>query len=527
MSQEEIQKCPRCERPLVSVGDDKRYLECTCGYRFDAFLSREDMEPLSIMQPNAPPEEMNAKEAAEAVMGEYDFVTLADRKNHEILVYQDGVYTNGGEATIEAWVEEHVVQTPLPRSTEPRAPTSHFVNEVIGHVQRSTFKPREIFDENPSKVNLQNGIYDLTNGQFIPHDPRYYFMAKLPLIYDPKATCPEFLKYLKKVQPDAVDRRRLLDHLASLLDRRPKKRKALMNVGPIDTGKTTFENVAAAFVGGKNASHVSLADLCGGNDRFAASQLYQKFLNAHDELPDITIKYTGGFKVLTGGGWYEAQFKGRTRFDFMPFAKHFFACNKLPKITDTADLAFFGRWDIVFWEVQLSAQEKDRDLIDKLTTQRELSGLLNICLALAKSQIERGHPLIEPSAEETRDIWMEKTEPVRNFLKAKVVRALNESVVRADLYSSWEGFRQEMGYSHGYVSKTKFNELVEEITGAQKIQKKVLGKNRDVWAGIRMVGDVGTFFTSFLDNGRGVEERVGAQKLPTSPTQIMLETAKS
>jgi hypothetical protein len=37
---EETQKCPECRKVLVAVGDDRRFLECLCGYKFDTYLSR-------------------------------------------------------------------------------------------------------------------------------------------------------------------------------------------------------------------------------------------------------------------------------------------------------------------------------------------------------------------------------------------------------------------------------------------------------------------------------------------------------
>jgi hypothetical protein len=40
MNQEET-KCPKCGKQLVTVRDDRRYLECLCGYKFDTFLSKE------------------------------------------------------------------------------------------------------------------------------------------------------------------------------------------------------------------------------------------------------------------------------------------------------------------------------------------------------------------------------------------------------------------------------------------------------------------------------------------------------
>jgi hypothetical protein len=44
MSAEPPGPCPRCGGKLVAVGDEGRFLECVCGFRYDAFLSREVAE---------------------------------------------------------------------------------------------------------------------------------------------------------------------------------------------------------------------------------------------------------------------------------------------------------------------------------------------------------------------------------------------------------------------------------------------------------------------------------------------------
>lgn len=47
----EASKCPRCAKDLVEVGDEGRFFECICGYKFDTFLTREaapaEPEPVS------------------------------------------------------------------------------------------------------------------------------------------------------------------------------------------------------------------------------------------------------------------------------------------------------------------------------------------------------------------------------------------------------------------------------------------------------------------------------------------------
>ena len=38
------QSCPKCGKQLVEIGDEARYLECLCGFKFDTYLSRETEE---------------------------------------------------------------------------------------------------------------------------------------------------------------------------------------------------------------------------------------------------------------------------------------------------------------------------------------------------------------------------------------------------------------------------------------------------------------------------------------------------
>jgi myosin-crossreactive antigen len=53
--------------------------------------------------------------------------------SEEVYVFQDGVYTEGGGAYVKRKVQQNL---------EPTEISQHLVNEVIGHVQRSTARAR-------------------------------------------------------------------------------------------------------------------------------------------------------------------------------------------------------------------------------------------------------------------------------------------------------------------------------------------------------------------------------------------------
>lgn len=103
------------------------------------------------------------------------FATLEDTE--EILRYHDGVYEEGGESYIKQKIEENVaIKSEV---------SIHLVNEVIGHVKRSTLKPRAIFEETNPHLVLSNCLLNLGTLEQEPFSPDYYALNKMPVAYDP------------------------------------------------------------------------------------------------------------------------------------------------------------------------------------------------------------------------------------------------------------------------------------------------------------------------------------------------------
>ncbi|GAI61106.1 unnamed protein product, partial [marine sediment metagenome] len=77
---------------------------------------------------------LNLPKLVDDLLSEYSFKTMRD--NEECLIYKEGVYTSLGEAVIKEECEKRVPKKFM---------TSHSVNEVIGHIKRSTYVDRRKF----------------------------------------------------------------------------------------------------------------------------------------------------------------------------------------------------------------------------------------------------------------------------------------------------------------------------------------------------------------------------------------------
>ncbi|MDG6967589.1 MAG: hypothetical protein JRN03_07695, partial [Nitrososphaerota archaeon] len=317
--------------------------------------------------------EPTVKELAWSVASELleanHFVTIEDQSSREIFRYDAGVYAPDGEAYIKQKVQENF---------EVKEDVStHLVNEVAGHVERSTIKPRSIFDETNPHLVLQNGLLNLSSLELEPFTPDYYALNKLPVAFDPSKGCPGpvFQKFITEILP-SHDIQGVQEELGAILRKKYLTKKFSIYLGDTDTGKTTLISVFTALLGQESVSSVSIQDLASKNPFFLA-QLYGKMANIRDDVSKDIVYSVGKIKELTGGYRVNAQKKHRDPFDFYNYAYLLFTCNTLPPIEED-DAAFFNRVMLRYFTNRFGGREgPDRDLVSKLTTPDELSGVLN------------------------------------------------------------------------------------------------------------------------------------------------------
>ena len=131
---------------------------------------------------------------------------------------------------------------------------------------------------------------------------------------------------------------------AYCLDVRSAIQKAVLFLGGGGTGKSTYLEACAHFLGKRCVSGITLQRL--ETNQFAASGLVGKLANICPDLPAKYIEDSSIFKAITGGDEIIAEFKFKDAFAFRPYAKLIFSANYAPRCADSSQ-AFYDRWLVI------------------------------------------------------------------------------------------------------------------------------------------------------------------------------------
>lgn len=366
---------------------------------------------------------------AEAVMKEYRFVTMMD--NEEVYVYVDGFYQPHGEILIKQECKNRLLE----EYRKNRA------TEVIDYIRASTYTIRR--EEPPNLIPLKNGILDLNENPFKlkPYTPDYMFFNKSPINYDPDADCPRIKKFQREIASGDEDVTILEEVLGFCLYRGYFIAKALMLVGEGANGKSTWLSLVKTFLGLRNVSGRSLQDL--EEHRFAKADLHTKLANIYADLPDKALHRTGMFKMLTGRDLIAAEKKFRDTFHFVNYAKLLFSANKVPEAYDDT-VAFFRRWIIIVFPNVFKGDDADPHILDKLTSEEELSGLLNLALAGLKRLLDNGGFSYSKITEEIKEDYIRKSSPIAAFVMDCLEVDSDAFIVKKELYNVFAEYCRQL-----------------------------------------------------------------------------------
>lgn len=412
-------------------------------------------------------EKLSHAELADLVMDKYQFATIAETE--DILFYKDGIYVKGAEQLIKNEIE----------SAYPDI-SSHLVHEAIEHIRRRTYVKREQFDTDAYVINVKNGLINIVTGEFKEHDPEYLSRVQLRVRYNPNARCPNFLKFLKEIMLDSDDRRLLLEEFASCLWRSTNLQLAYMHVGKGANGKSTFFKVMETLLGKQNISYESIHNLAW--NRFAAAELDGQLANIHADISNNEIAHTGILKQLISGDAITVEKKHKNPFKLESYAKLFFSCNELPQVYDSSD-AWFRRWLIIEWKEQFTGDNADKNLIEKLTTEVELSGILNILLGIVRNLTQRGKLSSNKTTEQIRLEWQERADLIHAFINKNIEKDANNYVTKEELYTKYVQWCS----AHNYAAKNQksFGERIKQLLALGETTPKVAGKRVRAWKGIK------------------------------------------
>jgi len=374
---------------------------------------------------------------ADDIRKDNTFATHLD--SQEIYVYSDGIFERRGEQVIEKETQKRLASKA--KNTK--------VREVKGVIKRETYRDPEEFGGPKNEIPCKNGVLNIDTLELKEHTEDRIFLSKIPVEYDPEADCPKIKSFLKDIlKPSDIPL--IQEFIGYCLLKDYPLAKAFILLGEGANGKSTLIKLIEIFLGDDNTVGPSLQDLL--DDKFSSVRLHGALLCSHADIPETEIVGAGEFKMLTGGDKMEAQFKYGDRFNFHNYAKMIFSANRLPPTQDRSK-AFYRRWIILDFPNEFPEDDPDTDpnIIDKLTTVEELSGLLNWALEGYQRLMEQGHFSHTKGRREIAERWIRETDSLRAFCDFALKKKEGQAIPKNDL---WEGPYKDFCERHDiYVVK--------------------------------------------------------------------------
>ena len=410
---------------------------------------------------------LNVQSLGRHIMNLYHFKTIGKLGIKDIYVYQDGVYIRRGRSTIKKMVNdilEHRVK-------------KDYRNEVLEYIEVETEIERDELNNDIYLINLENGIYDVESGNFIEHNPEILSTIRIPVNYDPKAECPQIDKFLSEVVSEE-DKITLIEYIGYCLIPDVRMQKALLVYGSGSNGKSILLNLINKIIGGANASGVPLQKLM--TDKFAAARLFRKLVNICPDIPASKLISDSVFKTLVAGiDMVNGEEKFKESFEFFNKARLIFSANHLPEPpNDPKDnYAYYRRWILIPFPNNFEGKE-DKQLLEKLTTEKEKSGFLNILLEGLHTVLKNGRFTYEKSVAEIEKIYLANLNPIDTFFDECIVTGCSDGITKQDMFDAYSNWCKE----HYVTSDLKYQSFCTILTNEKQLQSGRSGhKNVSTW----------------------------------------------
>ena len=377
---------------------------------------------------------------------EYLYVDTDDRllKYHE----DAGVFEPGGERHVR---KELARELGMQFSTHDR-------NEVLATVQDLsavdvTTLNAEEFDE--KLICVENGVLNIETRELNDHDPKYRFTQQIPVSYDPDASAEDVESFLDDVTQSEPEKKTLVEMIGATLHPEYLKSKFLFLFGEGQNGKGVYFDLIARFLGSDNVEGRGLHELA--DNRFAKADLHGKLANIGGDIDDRKLKNVGTLKRLTSNtDPITAERKFGQPFKFVNSTTLFFAANEPPAIDDMK--RSMGRRIVPIHMATEFINDPDpndpfqKEAVDKevllgdMTTEKELSGLLNMALNGMDRLRNTGDVSLDMSPMERLEFYQRFSDPIYRFANDCLEKEPGSRVEKADVYEVYKSFSRAEGH---------------------------------------------------------------------------------
>lgn len=438
----------------------------------------------------------NLKDATELITRhilENNFIyTTRDDIKSELWIYKNGVYTPNAKTYIKEICRE-ILQESF---------NNFLCNLIIDKIEVETYINQDEFfnNENKYEIPVQNGILNIFTREITPFNPKKIFFNKLPVFYNPEAKCPSINKFFSDILKNEEDSYVLFELIGYCLLKDYTYEKAFMLIGNGRNGKGKTLLLIKKFLGIENCSGVPLSLLVANST--SVCELQGKLVNLAGDLSNTDLKETGMFKALTGRDLIGAKRKYLRDLFFTNYSKMVFACNELPRVYDLS-IGFWSRWvllefpyEFVKKEVYNNLEENekkykkimDENIIDKISSAGELSGLLNESLDGLDRLIKQKDFSSTSGTKEVKEFWIRKSDSFTAFCMDLLEEDTEGFIPKKEIRSSFSKYCKR--YKLKGTSDRNIKKVLEDMFGVIDGQKDIFGKYEWVWEGVKWKNNI-------------------------------------
>lgn len=363
---------------------------------------------------------------------------------------------------------------------EDRTLKKHILGDIIHYLQGLNLVGRQNFHAPEGWISFKNHSLDAKHNYSleIDDDPGLYIQSRFPVKYDSNGKCPNFTAFVDSLFDEEEDKITLLETMALVLIPHINFEKAVMYVGSGANGKSTLMKVLKKIIGKENTIGISLQSLI--ENRFMSQQLDGALANIYADIDDKRIKDLGPFKLMVSGDNITVESKGGHPYTINPTTIHYFSSNALPEITEN-NLGVWRRFVMLDFPKSFAANG-DLNLLEKITTDEELEGIVCWLVVVAKKMVQQGGFTYPQSLEDLQMRWRLQSNACIEMIEKSglVKKQLDGRISKREFYELYVQ----------YCNKKKFTiktdkTLSQQMTRAgYKVQKS---GNERYWEGISKV----------------------------------------
>lgn len=318
------------------------------------------------------------------------------------------------------------------------------------------------FDKSPWLFNCSNGTYDLEVNKFREARRSDLLSKRSPVVYDSKATCPQWERFLARILPAEATRRFLQASFGYTLSGHNWEKHLWFFIGSGDNGKTvcleTIRYIFGDYAVGMNFSSLMPREGQGPSSDIARLQGC-RFASASESDQGQRLS-TSVLKRHTGADKITACQKYQKEIEFDPTHKIFLVTNN-PPVLPAEDEAVWRRLLKVAFDVQVPKEEQDKLLSEKL--KAEAAGILNWMIAGWGIYRADGGLTVPVEVQEETDRYRDASDEVKEFLDATVIPG-SQDVGSTELYQAFKyWFQTSHNQRQQPMSQIRFSKRLKAL----------------------------------------------------------------